>query len=91
MVINFRFKEEAIENKTILRPKIPITLSHNGKKLTVLGLLDSGSDFIMIPKQIADFLDVPYSKKEEIVKGIASELKLLVGFVNMKIISSMML
>ena len=50
-----------------LRPMIPIRLSFNGNILDTVGILDSGSDFSIIPKSIAEILHLPLGKKEKYI------------------------
>jgi len=65
-------------------PFMPIYL-YNGEKKTVLleGLIDSGSDYLFIPKGLADFLNLSKGKKEEIsgVCGSCNAIETQVGLV----------
>ena len=85
MQLVFKFKKEFIENRPILRPKIPIKFSRNGKSLLLVGLLDSGSDFIVVPKDVADYLELKYGKKEEESEGIGGTVKLRYSLANISI------
>lgn len=85
MKLVFRFKEEFIDNKPIMRPKIPVKFSRNGKSLNVIGLLDSGSDFIVIPKEVADYLELKYGSKTEECDGIGGSVCLRYSHANVSI------
>ena len=55
------------EGVWVKEPIIPIALScKDGRKLDFTGILDSGSDFILIPKEIADALELNYLEGIEI-------------------------
>lgn len=41
------------------RPEIPITISHNQLHATLIGLVDTGSDFTIFPKSVAEYLQLP--------------------------------
>jgi len=67
-------------------PYMPIYLYHKQKKtLPIEGLIDSGSDYLFIPKGIAKFLNLPIGKKEEIngvcgsCNGIETKVGLILG------------
>ena len=48
-------------------PFMPIYLYHEQKKtIPIEGLMDSGSDYMFIPKGLAEFLNLPKGKKEKI-------------------------
>ncbi len=48
-------------------PIIPITLiGKNNQRFNFTGILDSGSDFVLIPKEIADALEIGYDDGIEI-------------------------
>ena len=85
MKLVFRFKEEFIDNKPIMRPKIPVKFSRNGKSLNVIGLLDSGSDFIVIPKEMAEYLELKYGSKTEECEGIGGSVCLRYSMANITI------
>ena len=67
-------------------PYMPIYLYYKEKKtLPIEGLIDSGSDYLFIPKGLADFLNLPKGKKEEIhgacgsCYGIETQVGLILG------------
>jgi len=79
--LSFRYKDEGYGP----RPKIPITLIHDDKRLKVMALVDSGSDLIIIPKFIAETLELSLKGKEEPIKGVGGELKTVNSHVTIKI------
>jgi predicted aspartyl protease len=85
MKLVFRFKEEFIDNKPIMRPKIPVKFSKNGKSINVIGLLDSGSDFIVIPKELAEYLELKYGTKTEECEGIGGSVCLKYSHANFSV------
>lgn len=57
-------------------PTIPITLKGLAKTpIRVYALIDSGADISVIPKALAEVLDLDLSGKEEISYGIGGEIK----------------
>jgi len=85
MTLSFRFLKESIKQNIILRPKIPVRISYNGKSILVLGLLDSGSDFIVIPEGVAQYLKLKIGKKKEVGIGIGGAIKMKRSFANITI------
>ena len=69
MSFSFRYKSVRLKSgKIILRPMIPIALGE--EKVNLFGILDSGSDITIIPKEIADVIKVHYTGENE-VSGIS--------------------
>ena len=77
------------------RPIIPIEISYNNKAVNYLALIDSGSDFNIFHKDIADILDIDLSKLKKIpfsgisskggqCEGIFVEVDLKIGRKNIK-------
>lgn len=55
------------EGVTVKEPIIPVTLvGKNGKKLNFTAVLDSGSDFVLIPIEIAEVLELGFEKGIEL-------------------------
>lgn len=72
MSFSFKYKPIRLKGgKTIYRPLIPLTIEAK-EKLDVIGVLDSGSDMTIIPKEIAEIIGVDYSNENE-VSGITGE------------------
>jgi hypothetical protein len=69
MNLNYRCKHEKLTNNiTVKRAIIPVFLvGNNSKKIQFTAVLDSGSDFILIPREIADLLELKYdtTKKDK--------------------------
>jgi len=58
------------DNLTVKEPIIPIRLvGGNGKKSDFTGVLDSGSDFVLVPKEVAEALEIDYKKGMEITSS----------------------
>ena len=85
MSISFPYKKEKVGNAYILRPKIPVTLSWNGKSIEMVMLIDSGSDFSSIPIEIAETLGLVISEKSREVVGFGGTAKVKMSQVNMTI------
>ena len=69
MTFSFKYKPERLSSGAILhRPLIPITLEGK-EKIDVFSILDSGSDMSIIPKEIAEVLEIKTIKENE-VSGI---------------------
>ena len=85
MTFSFKYKPEKLKSGAILyRPIVPLVLE--GKdKIDVFSILDSGSDITIIPKEMAEVLDIKYTKENEVsgINGVAiksREGKLRVSF-----------
>ena len=77
MSLSFRYKlirrpDPVGENYS---PMIPVLLKGDLKAINVLGLLDSGADFTVIPLEMAKYLGMDLSAKPEKVRGIGSVLE----------------
>jgi predicted aspartyl protease len=85
MSVSFPYVREKVKDTYVMRPKIPITLSWNGKAITVVALLDSGSDFASIPKDLAEALGLIMSSKEREVVGVGGKVRTKASQVNMTV------
>ena len=66
--MSFSFKYKPITLKTgkiIHRPIIPLTIE-GMEKMDILAVLDSGSDMTIIPKEMAERIDIRYTGENEI-------------------------
>ena len=64
MSFSFKYKPEKLKSGAILyRPLIPITLEGE-EKIDVFSILDSGSDMTIIPKEIAEVLNIKSVREE---------------------------
>ena len=76
MPFTFRFKKEKIsETEYALRPKIPITLSSGRKSKEIIAILDTGSDVIYIPQEMAEYFDLELSKDKQVCQGADTEFQ----------------
>lgn len=73
MKLSFKYKK--VSNQ-IHRPIIPLQVALNdGTHVTITGLLDSGSDVILIPREIAESLGLNVGKKITEIDGIGGRVK----------------
>lgn len=56
-------KHETQDGTISYHPRIPVTISYGNKSKRVLGVLDTGSDLIYIPKDMADYFQLRLSEK----------------------------
>ena len=77
MVLSFNYHKLSNKKGSDIRtPTIPIILKGNSETpIEVYALIDSGADVSVIPKALAEVLDLDLSGKEEISYGIAGEIK----------------
>jgi len=57
------------------RPKIPLVLSVGELKTEVVGLIDSGSDYVLFPKDIAEAVGIKLSKRIEKAEGVGGQVR----------------
>jgi len=63
MNFTYRCKHEKICNVTIKRPIVPIKLyGKDGLSLNFNAILDSGSDFVLLPLEVAEELGLEYDQ-----------------------------
>jgi predicted aspartyl protease len=60
-------------------------LSAAGFRTKILGLIDSGSDYVLFPRHIADALGIKLSKKTEEADGIGGRVKCRSGLVSVTV------
>ena len=66
MVFSFKYKPIQIKSgKTLYRPMIPLTIEGK-EKINLIGILDSGSDISIIPREIAEIINIEYVGENEI-------------------------
>ena len=85
MIYRFRFKKESIEDEIIYRPKIKVTLSHGGKSKEVIAVLDTGSDLVYIPPDMAEYFELELSKGKKVAQGVAHEFHYYTTKITIKI------
>ena len=72
MTFTFKYKSVKLKSgKNILRPMIPLTIQAK-EKIDLVGILDSGSDITIIPKEIAEAVGIDLQEENEIsgISGI---------------------
>jgi len=76
MKFTFKFKREKIdETHWTLRPKVPTTLSYGGLNKDFIAVLDTGSDVVYIPQDIAEYFGLELSKKVDVCQGAETEFR----------------
>ena len=72
----------------VLRPIIPVSIHYQGKRIHYEALIDSGSDFTILPLGLAEILNIDSSKSKEIlftgvdggiIKGIITKVNIEIG------------
>jgi predicted aspartyl protease len=75
MSLNFKYKRVS---EDISRPIIPLNVRmEDGSLVKVAGLLDSGSDVILIPKDIAEMLGIPLGKSVDEIDGVGGRVNIV--------------
>ena len=72
MTFSFKYKPvRLVSGKSILRPIIPLIIGK--EKFNVFGMLDSGSDITIIPKELAEVMEIEYGGENEVsgISGVA--------------------
>lgn len=75
------FSYSYVKEHGFYRPKIPVIVSAGGLKTEVVGLIDSGSDYVLFPREIADAVGIELRKKSEEAQGIGGKIKVRSGLV----------
>lgn len=65
MRLSLKYTSVNVGEGIIDRPMIPIIIRKDEKHISTLGILDSGSDFMLIPKDIAEYLNLELHGIEE--------------------------
>ncbi len=65
MRLSIKYTSVKVGEGYIDRPMIPLILRRDERHISILGILDSGSDFILIPKDIAEYLNLELHGNEE--------------------------
>ncbi|MFH0954795.1 MAG: pepsin-like aspartyl protease [Candidatus Micrarchaeota archaeon] len=81
----FRFRKDRVEDGWVSRPKIKITLIHQNKSKEVIAVLDTGSDLVFIPAEIAEYFDLALSEKELIAQGIETNFSYKTAKIQIKL------
>ena len=85
-MVSFPYLKERVKGGYVLRPKIPITISHKGNRIETLGAIDSGSDITIVPRELAKTLGIEIKGREKEISGIGGGvLKVVSEYVNIKV------
>ncbi|MEK6835295.1 MAG: retropepsin-like aspartic protease [Nanoarchaeota archaeon] len=83
--MSFKYKEVKRPNGTIIKaPYIPIVLKSDKESIDVVGLIDSGADISVIPKEMAEILGLRLEKEDEST-GVGGKARTADSHVNIKI------
>jgi len=74
-----------VEENGFHRPKVPFTITANGNTTETVGLVDSGSDFVLLPAGIARALGITLSRKKETAGGVGGEISFKTGLATMTV------
>ncbi|GCC11299.1 hypothetical protein IPdc08_01350 [archaeon] len=94
MAITFKYKrierkeEEGHNSVYVYTPSIPVTLVNGGEAIDVVALIDSGADHCIIPRGLAELLDLDLSKAPEDTKGIGGSVQAVPTFMNIVVQNS---
>ena len=77
--MSFKYKSiNRPDGNLVKTPSIPITLIGNSvTKIEFMALIDSGADLSVIPKDVAELLNLDLNKKVEQSKGIGGEVSVI--------------
>jgi predicted aspartyl protease len=80
MALNFRYHSIPGTTNGLKKPTIPVEFKlDSGGYITVMCLIDSGSDVIVLPKGIAELLNIKYSG-ESVSTGLNGEIPVKKGY-----------
>ena len=86
MSLNFKYKKvKRFNNTEIKSPSIPVILSGSGSKYQFIALLDSGADVSVIPKEVAELLDLDLSGNKEEARGIGGKVPAIQSKINIEL------
>lgn len=85
MIYKYRMKVERKNDEEALRPVIPIVLSYGNKSKQVNAILDTGSDMVYLPKEIADYFELPLHGKTFSGASISSDFEYKLSKINIKL------
>jgi len=86
MSLTFKYKRVKRQNNTEIKsPSIPITISGSGGRYQFIALLDSGADISVIPKDVAELLNLNIDGKKEEAKGIGGKVPAVQTTLNLEV------
>ncbi|MEK6871374.1 MAG: retropepsin-like aspartic protease [Nanoarchaeota archaeon] len=76
MTISLKYISHELKSGRIYRPLIPLTF-YGRENRDVIGILDSGSDISIIPKEIVEFLEIELFDNNEVfgISGTSIKVK----------------
>jgi hypothetical protein len=75
MTMIFKYKGEKRRGVTIYRPRIRIIIKGPKEKVDITGLLDSGSDAVLLPRWIGDIIGTDFTKPKEEIEGLHEKIE----------------
>ena len=84
-IMNLSFRYKKVTDR-IQRPIIPLQFNlKDGTPITVAGLLDSGSDVILMPKDVAESLGLQMGKKTHEIDGVGGKVGVVKSAVRVRL------
>lgn len=84
MRLSFKYAAMKFGNGLIYRPMIPLTIRNNERHVPVVGILDSGSDFMLIPRDVAEYLNLELTGDEE-AEAVGGKIQTKKSVVNLTV------
>ena len=82
MSFSFKYKPAKLKSgKAIYRPMLPLTI-FGEETIDIFAMLDSGSDISVLPKEIAETLEIKYFEEDELYGITGNKVKSKIGRVN---------
>lgn len=89
MVIHFKYKSiRHPDGHSVKTPSIPITFIGPSEALSVVAVVDSGADFSVLPKEVAEVLGLRLDQNIEPCYGISGKIDAAEDHVRVKIQNS---
>ncbi|OGI14982.1 hypothetical protein A3K63_03080 [Candidatus Micrarchaeota archaeon RBG_16_49_10] len=86
MSISFSYRKEGLHgNRVIYRPKIPVTFRKYKKEVSLIAIIDSGSDATILSKEVAEQLGLAIGGKKGTLEGIGGVVETVEFPVNLVI------
>jgi len=85
MIFKYKRIDRPAPFPTIHAPAIPVTIAGKKDSVDVVGLIDSGADFSVIPREMAEIIGADLSNKPEEIGGIGGNTKAIETKIKMTI------